>query len=99
MTVEGPRFSSKAESHMFRLWGADVINMTTVPEVRSTDGMGDTPMGRGNVEGMLVVVVSEACFWNRQCGSLFGAGIVMPKCSNCLPNQLHLLNLDTGLKE
>lgn len=33
ITVEGPRFSSKAESHMFRLWGADVINMTTVPEV------------------------------------------------------------------
>ena len=27
------RFSSKAESHMFRLWGADVVNMTTVPEV------------------------------------------------------------------
>ena len=29
------RFSSKAESHMFRLWGADVVNMTTVPEVQS----------------------------------------------------------------
>nr|F6V515.1 RecName: Full=S-methyl-5'-thioadenosine phosphorylase; AltName: Full=5'-methylthioadenosine phosphorylase; Short=MTA phosphorylase; Short=MTAP; Short=MTAPase [Xenopus tropicalis] len=33
ITIEGPRFSSKAESQMFRLWGADVINMTTVPEV------------------------------------------------------------------
>ncbi|XP_018428941.1 PREDICTED: S-methyl-5'-thioadenosine phosphorylase [Nanorana parkeri] len=33
ITIEGPRFSSKAESNMFRLWGADVINMTTVPEV------------------------------------------------------------------
>ncbi|MCL4152759.1 UNVERIFIED_CONTAM: hypothetical protein GTU68_036856, partial [Idotea baltica] len=33
ITIEGPRFSSKAESKMFRLWGADVINMTTVPEV------------------------------------------------------------------
>uniref|UniRef100_A0A8C5LL44 S-methyl-5'-thioadenosine phosphorylase n=1 Tax=Leptobrachium leishanense TaxID=445787 RepID=A0A8C5LL44_9ANUR len=33
ITIEGPRFSSRAESHMFRLWGADVINMTTVPEV------------------------------------------------------------------
>ncbi|XP_075443759.1 S-methyl-5'-thioadenosine phosphorylase [Ascaphus truei] len=31
--IEGPRFSSRAESLMFRLWGADVINMTTVPEV------------------------------------------------------------------
>jgi len=33
VTVEGPRFSTKAESAMFRLLGADVINMTTVPEV------------------------------------------------------------------
>ncbi|XP_058421883.1 S-methyl-5'-thioadenosine phosphorylase isoform X2 [Diceros bicornis minor] len=33
VTIEGPRFSSRAESFMFRAWGADVINMTTVPEV------------------------------------------------------------------
>lgn len=33
ITIEGPRFSTKAESHMFRAWGADVINMSTVPEV------------------------------------------------------------------
>lgn len=33
VTIEGPRFSSKAESLMFRQWGCDLINMTTVPEV------------------------------------------------------------------
>ncbi|XP_055488753.1 S-methyl-5'-thioadenosine phosphorylase isoform X4 [Leucoraja erinacea] len=33
VTIEGPRFSSRAESLMFRQWGGDVINMTTVPEV------------------------------------------------------------------
>lgn len=33
ITIEGPRFSSKAESELFRSWGADLINMTTVPEV------------------------------------------------------------------
>ncbi len=32
ITIEGPRFSTRAESHMFRSWGADVINMTTAPE-------------------------------------------------------------------
>ena len=32
ITIEGPRFSSKAESKMFRLWGADLINMTTATE-------------------------------------------------------------------
>uniref|UniRef100_UPI00398EEAA3 S-methyl-5'-thioadenosine phosphorylase n=1 Tax=Pristiophorus japonicus TaxID=55135 RepID=UPI00398EEAA3 len=33
VTIEGPRFSSRAESLMFRQWHCDVINMTTVPEV------------------------------------------------------------------
>lgn len=32
ITIEGPRFSTKAESKMFRLWGADVINMSIAPE-------------------------------------------------------------------
>lgn len=33
VTVEGPRFSSKAESKIFQSWGCQVVNMTTVPEV------------------------------------------------------------------
>jgi len=32
ITIEGPRFSTRAESEMFRLWGADVINMSIAPE-------------------------------------------------------------------
>jgi 5'-methylthioadenosine phosphorylase len=32
VTIEGPRFSSRAESKMYRLWGADVINMSIAPE-------------------------------------------------------------------
>jgi len=31
--IEGPRFSTKAESNVFRSWDGSVINMTTVPEV------------------------------------------------------------------
>lgn len=32
ITIEGNRFSTRAESHMFRAWGADVINMSVAPE-------------------------------------------------------------------
>ncbi len=32
VTIEGPRFSTRAESKLFRSWGCDVINMTTIPE-------------------------------------------------------------------
>lgn len=30
--IEGPRFSTRAESHLYRQWGASVIGMTNVPE-------------------------------------------------------------------
>lgn len=40
ITIEGPRFSTRAESHMFRAFGADVINMSTVPEVTLAREMG-----------------------------------------------------------
>ena len=33
LTIEGPRFSSQAESNLWRQFGAHVVNMTTVPEV------------------------------------------------------------------
>jgi 5'-methylthioadenosine phosphorylase len=32
VTIEGPRFSTKAESNLYRSWGASVVNMTCVPE-------------------------------------------------------------------
>jgi 5'-methylthioadenosine phosphorylase len=32
ITIEGPRFSTRAESRMFRAWGADIINMSIATE-------------------------------------------------------------------
>ena len=32
VTIEGPRFSTRAESEMFRAWGADIINMSIATE-------------------------------------------------------------------
>ncbi len=40
VTIEGPRFSTRAESKMFRLWGADVINMSTAPEAILANELG-----------------------------------------------------------
>lgn len=34
IAIEGPQFSTRAESHMYRAWGADVIGMTAMPEAR-----------------------------------------------------------------
>lgn len=32
IVIEGPRFSTKGESHIYRQWGCDIIGMTTIPE-------------------------------------------------------------------
>ncbi len=32
--IEGPQFSSKAESELYRSWGCDVIGMTNMPEAK-----------------------------------------------------------------
>ena len=34
LAMEGPQFSTKAESHLFKQWGCDVIGMTNIPEAK-----------------------------------------------------------------
>ena len=34
LAMEGPQFSTKAESYMYRQWGCDVIGMTNFPEAK-----------------------------------------------------------------
>jgi 5'-methylthioadenosine phosphorylase len=34
LAMEGPQFSTRAESHMYRGWGADIIGMTAMPEAK-----------------------------------------------------------------
>lgn len=34
LIVDGPRFSTRAESRLFQRWGADIIGMTAVPEAQ-----------------------------------------------------------------
>ena len=32
--MEGPAFSTRAESNLYRSWGAGIINMSTIPEAK-----------------------------------------------------------------
>ena len=34
LVMEGPQFSTQAESHLYRQWGCDVIGMTNMPEAK-----------------------------------------------------------------
>ena len=34
LCIEGPQFSTRAESNLYRSWGASIIGMTAMPEAR-----------------------------------------------------------------
>ncbi len=34
LIMEGPQFSTRAESHLYRQWGCDIIGMTAMPEAK-----------------------------------------------------------------
>ena len=34
LAMEGPQFSTRAESRLYRSWGCDVIGMTAMPEAK-----------------------------------------------------------------
>ncbi len=40
ITIDGPRFSTRAESNLYKSWGADIVNMTTAPEIILANELG-----------------------------------------------------------
>ncbi|XP_055919215.1 S-methyl-5'-thioadenosine phosphorylase [Eupeodes corollae] len=79
VTIEGPRFSSRAESRMFRQWGGDLINMTTCPEVVLAKEA-------GLLYGAIAIATDYDC-WRESCESVnvsdvlktFGENVVKVK--------------------
>lgn len=62
ITIEGSRFSTRAESIMFRQWGADVINMSTVPEVCLANELG--------LEYQTIAMSTDYDCWRNDCESV-----------------------------
>ncbi|CAG2115836.1 unnamed protein product, partial [Medioppia subpectinata] len=55
VTIEGPRFSTLAESKLHKSWGADIVNMTTVPEAQLAAEL-------GLIYGALALVTDYDCW-------------------------------------
>lgn len=72
--IEGPRFSTRAESKMFRLWGGDIIGMTSYPEV--------VLAAEKEICYCCIATVTDLDVWAGKCEKCgiveFGA-----KCQNC----------------
>ncbi|MHA1819340.1 MAG: S-methyl-5'-thioadenosine phosphorylase [Promethearchaeota archaeon] len=73
--VNGPRFSTRAESNMFRMWGGDVIGMTLYPEV--------VLASEQNMCYTSIATVTDLDCWAMECKN---CNIIVPygeKCPKC----------------
>jgi 5'-methylthioadenosine phosphorylase len=80
--IEGPRFSTRAESKMFRLWGGDIIGMTTFPEV--------VLAAEKEICYCCIAMITDLDVWAAKCQN---CGVVEfgPKCSQCGGNLQKLI--------
>ena len=69
VTIEGPRFSTLAESRLYKSWGADIVNMTTVPEAQLAAEL-------GFIYGALALVTDYDC-WHESDNESVSVDLVM----------------------
>ena len=68
--MEGPAFSTRAESLMHRLWGGDLIGMTAMPEAKLAR--------EAEMSYALVALVTDYDCWRRPPATDVGPGARMP---------------------
>lgn len=74
LAMEGPQFSTRAESRMFRQWGCDVIGMTAMPEAR--------PAREAELPYALIGMVTDYDCWREDEAPVDGAAIVAQMAAN-----------------
>lgn len=72
--IEGPRFSTRAESKTFRQWGGDIIGMTTYPEV--------VLAAEKEICYCCIAMVTDLDVWAGEC-SQCGIVEIASKCEVC----------------
>ena len=72
--IEGPRFSTRAESKMFRLWGGDVVGMTNYPEA--------VLAAEKEICYCCIAMVTDLDVWAGKCSEC-GTVEFAQKCENC----------------
>lgn len=102
VAVEGPQFSTRAESELYRSWGASVIGMTAMPEVRLAR--------EAELPYASVCMVTDYDCWRAETAHVEVAGVLAMLKSNAetardligrlvraLPDERPASAIDTGL--
>jgi 5'-methylthioadenosine phosphorylase len=68
VAIDGPQFSTRAESQLFRAWGCDVIDMTASPEYRLAR--------EAELPYALIAMVTDYDCWRDDCAAVDAAEII-----------------------
>jgi 5'-methylthioadenosine phosphorylase len=90
LAIEGPQFSTRAESRMYRQWGADVIGMTAMPEAKLAR--------EAELPYALVGMVTDYDCW-REGETVDVAAVVAQLQANAALARAMVANLITALPE
>ncbi|TFF90083.1 MAG: S-methyl-5'-thioadenosine phosphorylase [Promethearchaeota archaeon] len=82
--IEGPRFSTIAESRMFRLWGGDIIGMTVYPEA--------VLAAEKEICYCTIATITDLDVWAGECENC-GIVEIQETCANC-GRQVKKLSVD-----
>ncbi|MCP3732682.1 S-methyl-5'-thioadenosine phosphorylase [Sphingomonas sp. MG17] len=91
LAMEGPQFSTRAESHLYRSWGCDVIGMTAMPEAKLAR--------EAELPYALVGMVTDYDCWREEEDAVDVAQIIAQLSANAEKARAMVVNLLRALPE
>jgi 5'-methylthioadenosine phosphorylase len=94
LAMEGPQFSTRAESHLYRSWGCDVIGMTAMPEAKLAR--------EAELPYALVGMVTDYDCWREEEAAVDVAQVIAQLSSNAVKARamvVHLLRALPAVRE
>lgn len=91
LVMEGPQFSTRAESHLYRSWGCDVIGMTAMPEAKLAR--------EAELPFAMVAMVTDYDCWREEEAAVDVAQVIAQLSTNAEKARAMVLNLLRALPE
>ncbi|WP_422055693.1 S-methyl-5'-thioadenosine phosphorylase [Sphingomonas sp.] len=91
LVMEGPQFSTRAESQLYRSWGCDVIGMTAMPEAKLAR--------EAELPFAMVAMVTDYDCWREEEAAVDVAQVIAQLSTNAEKARAMVLNLLRALPE
>lgn len=91
LAMEGPQFSTRAESHLYRSWGCHIIGMTAMPEAKLAR--------EAELPYALVGMVTDYDCWREEEAAVDLAQVIAQLSVNAAKARAMVVNLLRGLPE